>query len=96
MKAARYLFTKIRTNNETAKEPNFQEWAREFDAIFRIDHRDPARVLSVINFAESDEFWYKNILSPKSLRKNFDKLTVKMTAKPAATRAAEPVPRKDL
>lgn len=96
MKAARYLFKKIRENNETAKEPNFQSWARAFDEIFRIDARDPRQVAAVIDFSQADEFWFKNILSPATLRKKFDALTVKMKTKPAAARPAATIERKEL
>jgi hypothetical protein len=78
MKAARFLFGKIRENNEKAKEPNWQAWAREFDRIFRIDKLTLDEVLAVIAWSHSDSFWLQNILSPATLRKHFDRLTVAM------------------
>lgn len=94
MKAARYLLTRIRANHPTTKEPNLKEWAADFDAIFRIDGRDPRQVAVVIDFAQSDDFWFRNILSPKSLRKNFDKVAAKM---PKGPRSPQPeIEPKDL
>jgi hypothetical protein len=78
IKAARYLFGKLKANNPAAKEPNWQAWARAFDLIFRIDKRDRGEVAKLIDFSQSDPFWLKNILSPNALRKQFDRLTLAM------------------
>ena len=82
MKAARYLFSKIRGNNPKAKEPNWQSWARDFDLIFRVDKRDREEVRRLIDFSQSDPFWLTNVLSPSSFRKHFDALTLKAKAAP--------------
>lgn len=89
MTAARYLFRKIRENNAAAMEPNFQKWARAFDAILRIDRRAPELVRRVIDASQADQFWFRNILSPDALRKHFDKLVV-ATAKAPASKPVTP------
>jgi len=80
MRAARFLFAEIRKTVPEMKEPNWQGWARDFDAIFRIDKYEAKQVKDVILFARADSFWSVNILSPKTLRKQFVKLLAKMRA----------------
>lgn len=102
MRAARYLFGKIRENDDGAKEPNWQAWAREFDLLFRVDKREDHRLVqSVIDFATSDDFWKPNILSPRALRKQFQRLKLQMEtvsqprqqALPAQARRADSLPK---
>lgn len=75
---ASYLFNFIKRNNNQAKEPNFQSWAKQFDYILRIDKRNIEDVQHVISWCQNDSFWNKNILSPDKLRKHFDKLYLQM------------------
>lgn len=83
LKAAKYLFSKIKSNNNSAKEPNYQSWANDFHLIFDVDKRSKRDVMKLIDWTQKDAFWCSNILSPKKLRKHFDELILK--AKPAAT-----------
>lgn len=73
-----HLFNYIKRNNENAKEPNFQTWAKHFDYILRLDKRDIEEVKLVIKFCQTDSFWFKNILSPDKLRKQYDRLLLQM------------------
>jgi hypothetical protein len=57
---------------------NKQKWCKEFDRLLRIDNRDKHEVCEVIRFAARDDFWQKNILSPSSLRKSYDRLVLQM------------------
>ncbi|MCR3760389.1 hypothetical protein KYB31_15535 [Clostridium felsineum] len=75
---ADYLFRYIKRNNEKAKEPNLQKWSKVFDCILRIDKRDIEEVKSIIKWCQNDSFWFKNILSPDKLRKQYDRLLVSM------------------
>ncbi|URZ06445.1 hypothetical protein [Clostridium felsineum] len=75
---ASYLFKYIKRNNEKAKEPNLQKWSKTFDYILRIDKRDIEEVKSIIKWCQNDSFWFKNILSPDKLRKQYDRLLVSM------------------
>ena len=72
------LFNLILVNNPKAKKPNLQTWAKQFDLIIRIDKRDIDEIRTVINWTQRDSFWMGNILTPKTLRKQFDKLTIQM------------------
>lgn len=73
-----YLFNYIKKNNPKAREPNFQKWAKQFDYILRIDKRELEEVKELIKFSQQHEFWYKNILSPDKLRKQYDRLMLEM------------------
>jgi hypothetical protein len=76
------LFAKILENNPKAKRPNMQTWCRDMDRLVRIDKRDPDDVEAVIIWCQQDQFWYKNILSPAKLRKQFDRLMLNMRESP--------------
>lgn len=78
LKAARHLFGRIKENNPSAKEPKWQQWAKDFDRIFRLDARPEADVLAVIDWCQGDSFWLGNILSPAKLREQYDQLILKM------------------
>ncbi|MCK9601852.1 MAG: hypothetical protein M0R06_22600 [Sphaerochaeta sp.] len=74
----------ILSNRPTAKVPqNLQPWCKQFDLILRVDKRSPPEVEAVIEWCQRDPFWRSNILSPSKLRKQFDRLALKMTEKKA-------------
>ena len=52
----------------------------EMDALLRIDKMYPPQVRAVIEWCQSDPFWHINILSAKTLRKQYDKLRLRMKA----------------
>lgn len=52
----------------------------EMDALLRIDKMYPPQVRAVIDWCQSDPFWHTNILSAKTLRKQYDKLRLRMKA----------------
>jgi hypothetical protein len=45
--------------------------------MIRVDQRSPQDISRLIDFAAKDPFWRSNILSPSSLRRNFDRLMLK-------------------
>lgn len=72
---SKFLLENIKKNNPNMKEPNLQTWSKEFDYILRLDKRNLNEVKEIIVWChQEDNFWSGNILSPKSLRKHFDKL----------------------
>jgi hypothetical protein len=77
-KFAELLKTLILKNNPKAMVPkNLSCWIKEFDHMLKIDKRTPEEIEKVMEFSQTDEFWYKNILSAESLRKHFDQLYLK-------------------
>jgi hypothetical protein len=50
----------------------------DMDKILRLDKRTPEQLEDVIDWCQQDEFWQDNILSPAKLRKQLDKLELRM------------------
>jgi hypothetical protein len=72
------LLEEIRKNKPDFKEPNLQVWAKEVDLMTRRDGRNSEKIRQVIQWAQKDSFWHKNILSTGKLRKQFDQLEMAM------------------
>lgn len=73
-----FLFNNIRKRKPDYKQPDFQKWSIQSDYILRIDKRDIEECKKVIIWCQQDEFWQDNILSTAKLRKQYDKLVLKM------------------
>jgi hypothetical protein len=87
MEAANWLFKLIQQNNENAKEPDFEKWANEFRLMRERDNRTVEQINYLINWSQNDSFWKANILSPAALRKQFDKLIVRVKEEKARPKA---------
>lgn len=80
-KLACELSRMIHENNLAAKaqeERDLQRWAKSFDLMVRRDKRQPKDIWAIMAYSQQDTFWKTNILSPDALRKQFDRLTLKM------------------
>lgn len=49
-------------------------WFVEADRLIRVDQRDPAEALAVLEWATSNAFWQPNILSLPKFREKYDQL----------------------
>ncbi|MDO6634111.1 hypothetical protein [Bacillus thuringiensis] len=79
MKAAKYLFEKIKENNLKQKEPSsFDSWANNIRLMRERDNRTLQEIKEVIDWCQNDSFWKSNILSTAKLRQQFDQLYMKM------------------
>jgi hypothetical protein len=78
---AKLLLEEIRKNKPDYKEPNMQAWTRDIDLMIRRDGRNPEQIRRAILWAQGDSFWWKNVLSPSKLRKQFDRLEAEMESK---------------
>lgn len=76
--AAKWMFGLIRNLNPMSKEPRFESWASEIRLMRERDGRSYKDVAAVFTWANKDPFWCSNILSPKALRKQFDRLFIQM------------------
>ncbi|WP_422698924.1 hypothetical protein ACOX9P_09210 [Enterococcus durans] len=70
------LLLKLIRKNQNIKEPNLDKWANTIRLTIEADKRTGKEVQDMIVWSTSDEFWSGVILSPTSLRKHFDKMTV--------------------
>jgi len=64
------------------KLPNLEQWADDIRKLNEIDNVPMADIERVFNWANQDDFWSTNILSPSKLRKQFGKLDAKCNVKP--------------
>ena len=72
--------TNIKAITGSTKKTDLKKWANDFRIMRQIDGRSPEKMDNFLNLlASSDdsmwEFWRGNILSPSSMRKNYDKVS---------------------
>jgi hypothetical protein len=75
-KCARWLFDVLRKTAPDAKQPNFTTWANDVRLIRERDERTHKEICELFLFAHKHSFWCTNVLSPKTLRKNWDRLAI--------------------
>lgn len=88
LKAARWIFDKALTVNASLSEPNWVEWANTIRLMRLQDKRTHYEICELFKWANEDDFWQKNILSPTSLRKKWDQLTTKRLCSHGPSRSA--------
>ena len=74
---AEFILSKIRELNPTHKEPNLTQWADTIRLMREQDNRTDTEIRELFSWANQDSFWSTNVLSPASLRTQWDKLTIK-------------------
>ena len=74
---AEFIYSKIQEMNPTHKQPNFPQWANTIRLMREADKRTDEQIRELFTWANQDDFWATNILSPATLRKQWDKLTIK-------------------
>lgn len=87
LKAARWIFDKVTTVNASLSEPNWVEWANTIRLMRLQDNRSHYEICELFKWANEDEFWKENILSPSSLRKKWDQLATKRLRRPGPSKA---------
>ena len=76
------LLDLILNKKDNFKKPDIQKWSLHIDRILHIDKRTPEEIEKVIRWCQYDDFWCVNILSTEKLRKQIDKLEIRMNNKP--------------
>jgi hypothetical protein len=94
VKLAEFLKTKILQNSSDFKitQAQLRSWEATADRMLRLDGRDPQKAAGLIEWAQSDDFWMRNVLSMEKFRKQFDQLAAK--AKPKNEKPQERPPSK--
>lgn len=77
---ARWIFGRILANNPEHKPPNFASWADDVRLIRERDSRTHREICELFGWAQDNEFWRSNILSPSKLREKWDQLAIKRRA----------------
>lgn len=67
----------LRVTENQAKEPNFVDWANEIRLMRERDNRQPDHIRKLFDWANKDDFWQKNILSPSKLRHQWANLAAR-------------------
>ncbi|TDL50922.1 hypothetical protein E2R60_20455 [Paenibacillus dendritiformis] len=68
------------------KRTNMQSWAKEFQLLVERDGQTDKRLIQkVMDWVVQDDFWYRNVLSAKSFRKQFPKLVLDMNKRKKKT-----------
>mgnify|MGYP000476964877 CR=1 FL=1 len=81
MRIVDFFIARLKKNKPDIKLPEGakkQKWVQTIGRMLRIDNRDKHEICEVIQFATEDDFWSCNILSADSLRKQYDRLVMKM------------------
>tara|TARA_R110000787_G_C13379048_1_gene441645 strand:- start:552 stop:1373 length:822 start_codon:yes stop_codon:yes gene_type:complete len=75
---AKSMYEKILLVAPKIKEPDFDNWADQLRLMREQDNLSHKEIWAVFIFANNDQFWSSNILSPKTLRTKFSSLHAKM------------------
>ena len=74
---AEYIHGRVLVVNPTAKSPNWAQWANDIRLMRTQLGYTHHEICSLFKWANLDQFWSANVLCPKTLRKQWDKLTAK-------------------
>ena len=77
MKVADQIYNLLLVLNPKHKKPNMDSWANEVRLMREQDKHTHKDIMDLFRFANSDNFWKSNILSPKKLREKWDVLIIK-------------------
>lgn len=77
MRAANWIFELIKNLSPNAKTPSFANWANEIRLMRERDNRTHKEICELFRWANQDQFWATNILSPSKLREKWDQLEIK-------------------
>lgn len=79
LRLAEYMFEKIKVVLPKTKEPNLDNWADTIRLMRERDKLTHREIAGVFAWANDDDFWKTNILSPTKLREQFAVLHAKAT-----------------
>jgi hypothetical protein len=86
---AKLMFERIVKLVPSAKEPYWPSWSDDLRLLRQIDGRSIREIEKLFMFANAHPFWGKNILSPRKLRKHWNRLQVERSQKDGRGSAVE-------
>lgn len=86
LRAANWIFGLIKNLSPNVKTPTFESWANEIRLMRERDGRTLKDICELFKWANQNEFWASNILSPAKLREKWDQLEIKRNASPNVKR----------
>lgn len=81
MRFASWFYDRVKLVAPSTKEPNLKSWANTARLMNEQDGISLRDMAEVFNWANTDDFWSTNILSPDKLRKQYSKLEAKMNSR---------------
>lgn len=89
LEIAKWISSRVKLINPTCKAPDMTSWSNTVRLMRQIDDRSHQDICALYDWASKHHFWQTNILSPESLRKQWDKLTMQRNSG-GEQRAAKP------
>ncbi len=80
MKVAAAIYEMVLTLKPDLKPPNLSTWANTVRLMVERDKREHQQIVDLFKWANQHDFWHQNILSPETLRKQWDKLSIQRNA----------------
>lgn len=80
LKTAQWISARVKLINPTCKAPDETSWSNTVRLMRQIDNRSHQDICALYDWASKHHFWQTNILSPESLRKQWDTLTIQRNA----------------
>lgn len=80
LEIAKWISSRVKLINPTCKAPDMTSWSNTVRLMRQIDNRSHQDICALYDWASKHHFWQTNILSPESLRKQWDKLTMQRNA----------------
>ena len=77
---AQWISTRVKVINPACKAPDMTSWSNTVRLMRQIDNRSHQDICALYDWASKHHFWQTNVLSPESLRKQWDKLTMQRNA----------------
>ncbi|WP_342507312.1 hypothetical protein [Sporosarcina sp. FSL K6-2383] len=78
------LAKSVKQNCPGVKEPNLQKWSNDMRLLVDRDKRTVEQIIDLIEWSGQHVFWHTVVLSPVSLRKNWDRMIIQFQQKHAS------------
>lgn len=72
------LYNEILKNMPDKKKPNLNQWADSFRKLVELDNKKSEHIEKVIKWAQSNGFWWKNVLSATKFREQYERLAAEL------------------
>lgn len=91
LRCAQWIYAQLLVVNASLSEPRWVEWSNTIRLMRVQDNRNHREICDLLRWASQDNFWKENILSPTSLRKQWDQLTTRRQGRNSRVSQAQPI-----
>lgn len=88
------MLAQLRRLNPNHREPSWPAWCKDIRRMREREKRTHRQIAELFAWANADAFWQGNVLSPGTLRRQWDRLTIQRAKVPGAASTA-PMPAVD-